>query len=124
MMGEDRYKHLHEHGFCQELNGCSRNLFAYGHTLLAVLGSFCAAVCAGGTTIPCKLIVVRDKGKMLLGRSSPVKYGVLTVAEDIANAARASAPDKFQPQLEIEFPNVFSGICLLEDFQATIRVNP
>ena len=124
VMGRDRFETLQKQGLRAVLGESNRTLYAYGRTRLDVLGSFCANVSGRGSSFQCEFVVVRQNGDILLGRSSAVECGVLNLSDDSANIVHSSAPSVFRAQLEQEFPEVFTGIGLLKDFQATVHVDP
>ena len=69
-----------------------------------------------------EFIVVAVNGDILLGRDSAVECGVLNL--ESSSARLVAEPDNFRATLEVEFPEVFTGIGYLKNYPAKIHVDP
>ena len=67
------------------------------------------------------LSLVAENGDILLGRDSAVECGVLNL--ESSSARLVAEPDNFRATREAEFPEVFTGIGYLKNYQAKIHVD-
>lgn len=92
-----------------------KKLYAYGSDKpLSVLGSFTAKVGTGEKSVESEFFVVKETGPTLLSKKLCVELGVLNIS--IPNTAQIHKVTELK-DLKQTFPECFTGICKLKDFQ-------
>ena len=93
-----------------------KTLFAYGSkTPLKLAGTFRANIEGNGvTSANVEFTVLDGKGQSLLGRDSAIALDVLRVGPQICNLST---------DIENSYPELFSGVGKLKDFQLTIPID-
>ena len=122
VLGEDVLRRLRVEGMDARLEDCKTRLFAYGNTELQVIGKFPSAVVHGSKSVSTDIVVVAGKGRCLLGRSTAKGLGLLRTGPVEVNATTETAD--FASDMQDKFPDVFTGVGRLRDYQLQLHVDP
>ena len=123
LMGVNQLVQLEENGLTVSLQPCRQALFAYGgKEPLPLAGKFTVPTTVNGVTLDTTFVVIQGEGEILLGRKSSEAFGVLTLptAENIVY----STHEDVKAAVQRKFPEVFTGIGTLRDYEAKIHVDP
>ena len=105
---------------------CERKLFAYGQTEpIEVLGTFESGVyCeASGERCVAEFTVVKSHGRALLGKDTAEELNVLRVGPPNLPQVYSITSEGTSVDIVKNFPDVFSGVGKLKDYQLKLHVN-
>ena len=122
-MGVNQLVQLEENGLTVSLQPCRQALFAYGgKEPLPLAGNFVVPTTVNGVTLDTTFVVIQGEAEILLGRKSSKAFGILTLptAEKIVYSTHKDV----KAAVQRKFPEVFTGIGTLRDYEAKIHVNP
>ena len=103
----------------------SKTLFAYGQTEpIEILGTFDAKITCDVTGVSCEdqFTVIKGKGTTLLSKGTAEKLNVLRVGP-VRPGVYSITSEGTDADVREQFPEVFSGIGKLADFQLKLHVN-
>ena len=122
----DTWKSLKQEGVKCRSQRCERKLFAYGQTEpIEVLGTFESGVyCeASGERCVDEFTVVKSHGRALLGKDTAEKLNVLRVGPPNLPQVYSITSEGTSVDIVKNFPDVFSGVGKLKDYQLKLHVN-
>ena len=123
LMGVNQLVQLEENGLTVSLQPCRQALFAYGgKDPLPLAGKFAVPTTVNGVTLNTTFVVIQGEGEILLGRKSSEAFRILTLptAENIVYSPHEDVKAAEQQK----FPDVFTGIGTLRDYETKIHVDP
>ena len=116
---------LRNDGHCNKcLEASQSRLYAYGNTELPVVGKFSSGISFAGKATNTSIVVIAGKGRCLLGWSTVRELGLLRTGpeEGHVNATDEDA-DQFAGDMRKKFPEVFTGVGCLRDYQLQLHMD-
>ena len=121
LLDRETYNQLSKDGLHRQLTECKTQLFTYGAKQpLKTMGTFQACIKYNNNKLLETIIVADIDGPgSLLGRSTALQLGVLTLPPDPTINKISTFTDKIMS----EFPDVFNGVGKLVDFQLPLHID-
>ncbi|KAF4530831.1 hypothetical protein B566_EDAN015997, partial [Ephemera danica] len=104
-----------------------KQLFPYGTTTpLPVLGRFDTSVDLKTKHVRISFYILDCEGSPLLGKQSAMDLGILLIQNPLHVVQDKSVSDThdFKSALKLQFPEVFTGIGRLKNYEVKLKINP